>query len=502
MAQFSPGFGEQFEDAFGLRRQIRSRSLAVLEPRPQRRVLLGHGAQLVGKGVHALSEGGEFLGHTVQGRGDGGIGRWRGHAGDYTLAARAGDGACMSPVLVLAPYVPHPLTHGGSIRTRILLEAIAEDHPVHFVAPVVDEVARENLAALASAVGLQAHPVAVPRHPKGGFVRKLRAWARGRSELLARRWGDTAAAEVAAIAEAVRPAAIVADSSFVFPVLPPIPAPLILHLHNLEGGVFARPGGKRSFAERVTRRFEARTITAIEARVLRRAAATITVSELDREGALALAKAAHIVTVPVSVDLARLVPLPPLPASPGPLRLLFVGTIDYPPNFEAIAELVEQHLPVLRAAFPGLVVRLVGRDDADRLGVFRGREGVEVVGTVDDVVPHYAVSHAVYLPIRTGGGTRGKIIEAWALGRPVLATAVGAEALAGEEGVHWRRFETPADGVRALREVLAGAGPAMVRAGRELAEARYGHAAAVAALRAVVRAVTGAAEGGGARRRR
>jgi glycosyltransferase involved in cell wall biosynthesis len=41
-------------------------------------------------------------------------------------------------------------------------------------------------------------------------------------------------------------------------------------------------------------------------------------------------------------------------------------------------------------------------------------------------LPHYAQSHVVYLPIRSGGGTRIKILEAWALGRPVLATAVGA----------------------------------------------------------------------------
>ena len=397
----------------------------------------------------------------------------------------------MNPVLLLAPYVPHPPTHGGSIRTRLLIEAVAADHHVHLVVPVTGDDDRHNLAELAARLALTAHPVAVPKDPRPGFGNKLRAWCRWRSELLGRRWGHDAAAAVAAIARDVRPVAIVADSSFVFPVVPPGPAPLVLHLHNLEGGVFARATGQhRPLSERLTRWFESRTITAEEGRRLRAARATITVSDLDREGALRMAPAADVVCVPVSVDLDRVPLLPPLPTTPGPLRLLFVGTIDYPPNFEAIAELVTQHLPVLRASFPGLVVRLVGRDDADRLAVFRGVPGVEVVGTVPEVRPHYEASHAIYLPIRTGGGTRGKIIEAWAFGRPVLSTAVGAEALAGVEGQHWRRFETPQQGVAALHEVLGGLGATMVQNGRALAEARYTHPAAFAALRAVVRGVT------------
>ncbi|MGB3969756.1 MAG: glycosyltransferase, partial [Planctomycetota bacterium] len=295
----------------------------------------------------------------------------------------------------------------------------------------------------------------------------------------------------AALAAKLRPAAIVADSSFVLPVLPPCTAPLVLHLHNLEGGVFARPGAtRRPLTERLTRYFEARTITGAEARMLGAAALAITVSDLDRTAALALAPGVRAVTVPVTVDLDRLPLLPPAPASSVPIRVLFVGTIDYPPNFEAVEELVTQHLPVLRAAFPGLVARLVGRDDAGRLAVFRGCEGVEVIGTVDDVKPHYAVAHAVYLPIRTGGGTRGKIIEAWALGRPVLATAIAAEALAGVEGRHWRRFETPLQGAQELREVLGGGAAELVRAGRALAVEQYRHPVAFAALRAAVQSVT------------
>ena len=86
-------------------------------------------------------------------------------------------------------------------------------------------------------------------------------------------------------------------------------------------GLGARSGAtRRSWSDRLTRRFEARAITATERKVLRRARATITVSDLDREGALALAPGANVVTVPVSVDLAHLRLLPPRPV-PVPPRV-------------------------------------------------------------------------------------------------------------------------------------------------------------------------------------
>ncbi len=396
----------------------------------------------------------------------------------------------MSTILVLAPYVPHPPTHGGSMRSRVLLEALCADHEVHLVVPIGGPQPRLAAQALARALPLQVHEAPVPAEPRPDFARKLLSWARGRSELLQRRWGERAGPVIAGLAAKVRPDLLVADSTFVWPVVPRASAPLLLHLHNLESSVFARgDASQRSFAERLTRQFEARTIAAAEREAIQRAALTITVSEVDRDLALAMVASANVVSVPNSIDLARLPLLSPPPA--GPLRLLFVGTLDYPPNHEAVVELVTQHVPELRRAFPGLVVRIVGRDDAGRLAEFAGVEGVEAVGPVDDLLPHYECSHAVYLPIRSGGGTRIKILEAWAYGRPVLSTGIGAEALAGKEGEHWRRFESPGQGVDVLREVVGGQGPLLVAAARVLVEARYSNAAAILRLREVVGGMVG-----------
>ncbi|MCA8954201.1 MAG: glycosyltransferase [Planctomycetes bacterium] len=391
-------------------------------------------------------------------------------------------------ILVLAPYVPHPPQNGGRIRSRVLLDALA-GHDVHLVAPVVDDNERARARELAGELGLTFHELAAA--PAGGLGppavgRKLAHWARGRSELFARRWGERSAGAVRGLFAELDPDLVVADSSFVLPLLPAGRVPLLLFLHNLESDIFARPDTQRRGAsERWSRRFEAFGMAREERRALRRAALTVTVSERDAALVRALAGDVAVAIVPNSVDLDRL-PLQPR-ANVGPPRLLFVGGLDYPPNREAVAELVERHLPALRAAHPGLTVRLVGRDDAGFARALAARTaGIEACGLVDDVLPHYRQSDAAYLPIRSGGGTRIKILEAWAVGLPVVATAVAAEGLGAVDDVQLRTFDSVAQGVEALGAVLGGQGAALAASARTFVEQRYSHAAAIAALRTAI----------------
>lgn len=390
----------------------------------------------------------------------------------------------MSTILVLGPYVPHPATHGGSIRSRVLLQALAQDHTVHLAAAVASDQDRGNAAALACELGITVHPLPAHVAPRANLLRKLGWWSRGGSELLHRRWRTGAQHTVHALRQRLRPDLLVLDSTFVLPIWDHTGAAL-LHLHNLEHAMFARADGtQRRFTDRATRGIEAGAIRRAERRALAQARLAVTVSEDDRRIARELCPSARVEVVPNSVDLDRL-PLQS-PAPPGPPRLLYVGGLDYPPNLEAVTELVERHLPGLRAAFPGLCVRLVGRDPAGIAARWRGRDGVEIVGPADDLLPHYRASHAAYLPIRSGGGTRIKILEAWALGLPVLTTAVGCEGLPADDGVHLRRFDSPEQGLAALRSVLAGQAATLRAAGRALVEEHYAHRAVVSRLRAVV----------------
>lgn len=114
-----------------------------------------------------------------------------------------------------------------------------------------------------------------------------------------------------------------------------------------------------------------------------------------------------------------------------PFTFLFVGSLRYYPNSEGVIHFCEKVLPLLRGkACASFVVTVVGdgisRKDAGRLS--RIKE-VNLTGPVQDVGPYYRNAHCVLVPIRAGGGTRIKALEAFAYRRPVLSTTIGVEGI-------------------------------------------------------------------------
>jgi glycosyltransferase involved in cell wall biosynthesis len=128
-----------------------------------------------------------------------------------------------------------------------------------------------------------------------------------------------------------------------------------------------------------------------------------------------------------------------LPAAParetGRARVLFVGTLNYFPNEDAVIWLADDILPRIRALTGRLVeLDVVGRGPSEALRRLGDRELVRVHADVADVAPFYAAADVVVAPVRAGGGTRIKLLEAFAAGVPVVATAIGAEGLDVEPG--------------------------------------------------------------------
>jgi glycosyltransferase involved in cell wall biosynthesis len=137
--------------------------------------------------------------------------------------------------------------------------------------------------------------------------------------------------------------------------------------------------------------------------------------------------------VPNGVDTATLRPLPEAAAGK---RLIFVGHLRYPPNIDAVRFLARNILPALRARIPEVRLTVVGESAPRVVGEFSGRDDIDLVGRVPSPLPFYQDAHVAVVPLRAGGGTRLKILEAMALGRPVVSTPLGCEGLAVENGKH------------------------------------------------------------------
>jgi glycosyltransferase involved in cell wall biosynthesis len=205
-----------------------------------------------------------------------------------------------------------------------------------------------------------------------------------------------------------------------------------------------------------------------ETALARRAAAVVAVS--DDEAALLrrMAPATPVVVAPNGVDPGALALTPPGDAA------LFVGLLSYAPNRDAMTWFAREVLPHLGPAGPEVLV--AGRDPGAELAALAAAAPrLRLLGFVPDLAPLYARAGVFVNPMRGGGGTRLKMLEAMAAGKAIVSTTIGAEGLAltpGRDVVVADRAPEFAAAVRALLTDPAGAAR-LGRAARALVEARY-----------------------------
>lgn len=123
--------------------------------------------------------------------------------------------------------------------------------------------------------------------------------------------------------------------------------------------------------------------------------------------------------------------------------LCFTGAMDYAPNAEGITWFMQAVYPLLRQQIGDFRLRIVGLNPGPEIQALAQFPGVEVTGGVPDIRPAYAACDVYIAPIRIGGGTRLKILEAMAMGKPVVSTPTGAQGLGLSEGRQVRFAESP-----------------------------------------------------------
>ncbi len=214
----------------------------------------------------------------------------------------------------------------------------------------------------------------------------------------------------------------------------------------------------------------------LEDRILRQADEVLVCSAQDKQTLLARhAKGAGVRVLPNTVELVDKPVLSP-PEQSACHELLFLGAMNYPPNADGACHLVEDILPRLPAEFAGAVhLSVVGFKPSSRVQALAASGRVTVTGGVADTRPYYQRARMALVPLRFGGGTRIKILEAMALGRPVVATSLGAEGLDVVDGEHILLADSPETFARAIVRLLSDPELAaqLARNGRALVERHY-----------------------------
>jgi glycosyltransferase involved in cell wall biosynthesis len=342
-------------------------------------------------------------------------------------------------VAVLDEELPFPLTSGKRIRTFNLLARLARTHRVtvlcHANASRAEQSAAEHACRDA---GIETVVVNRTVPPKSGPV----FYARLAGNLLSPlpySVSSHASAELAAAARAFAEANPVdvwhcewtPYAQVLLDALGPrlSEAPWCVMAHNVESLIwrrYAETAGnpvKKWYIRQQLRKFER-----FERWAYSHATAPIAVSREDAGLMRAEFGAArvHVVDNGVDVDFFR----PQRDVDRDPARMLFMGSLDWRPNQDAAVQLFTQVLPKVRAAVPSATAVVIGRRPPEWLcELAANTPGAELCADVPDVRPFLARCGFLVVPLRIGGGSRLKILEALAAGTPVVSTRVGAEGL-------------------------------------------------------------------------
>jgi polysaccharide biosynthesis protein PslH len=240
--------------------------------------------------------------------------------------------------------------------------------------------------------------------------------------------------------------------------------------HNIESELMSRyVESAPTVAHKLYGRLTARRLGTLENEILKTAFGHLVCSDREKEQLRKIAPEARIATIENGVDTAAF-----SASSIGDVRkkLVFVGSMSYHANVEAAVWFTREIWPSIHHKFPEWKLVLVGSNPAPPVQALRG-ESVEVTGTVPSVAPYYEDALAAIVPLRTGGGTRLKILEAMAAGVPVISTTLGAEGLAVCPGEDILIADREGDWIEALGSLSGDRWSSLASSGRRLVESRY-----------------------------
>ena len=375
----------------------------------------------------------------------------------------------MKPLVYsVLPRPPHPTRDGLAIRNYHLLAAISREFRVRaFV-----------LAAPARGAGeypAQVEVEEIPRH--GGGLGRAAALAgslvSGEAFPVLLYRSAAMAERLRAAVDRERPAWIVAHSYHVaqHAFAPGVPA--WVDFHNVDSEIWVRLGEEGTGAGALAARWQAPRVARAESRIVENAAGVSCVSDRDAR-ALRRAGAKAPVEVPNGVDLERYL----FRAQPPPGQtIFFVGDLSWPPNADGIAWFCEEIWPLVARLAPEARVEILGRGAGGRLSRLLRNPPVRVSfdGEGADTRPYWARAGVAIVPLKAGGGTRLKILEAAACGVPVVSTRVGAEGLSFEPGSEILLADEPEEFATTVARLLSDPDSrrALAAAARRRVEAFY-----------------------------
>ena len=228
--------------------------------------------------------------------------------------------------------------------------------------------------------------------------------------------------------------------------------PLVCVHHNVESALLRRRAvTTRGLAGRYIA-LQARLTEMEERRWCPAISLNVAVSDADRQAFERIAPTARFIVIPNGVDTQTF-----QSTDASQEGIVFVGGYSWQPNRDAMEHFCSEVLPRLRAQGIRANVTWVGRAPDAVKREYAKRYGVHLTGYVNDIRPVVQGAACYVAPLRAGGGTRLKILDAWAMGKAVVSTTVGCEGLDARDGENILVRDAPEDFADAVEAVLTDA---------------------------------------------
>ena len=388
----------------------------------------------------------------------------------------------MPRLLLLAHRIPFPPDKGEKLRAYHFIAHLAGRFDVRLGCLVDDPADWDGVAALRRLCGEVGAFGITRRRQRAKALLRARP---GRSLMLdyyrsaeLHRWTRTQLA-------GGMDAALVYTAAMA-PYVLGVGLPTVLDMVDVDSEKWAMYARRDGGPMRLLWQREARNLLRFERRAAAASAATLFVSQREAARFAELAPAARekIYWVENGVDLEAFSPLRPWPnpfPDPGP-HLVFTGHMDYWPNVDAVEWFATEVMPRLRTRQPAPQFWIVGANPSDPVKRLAGLPDVHVTERVPQVQPYMAHAAVCVGPLRMARGIQNKVLEAMAMGRPVVASPQAFEGVRAESGKHLLVAEGAEQTARAVAAVLDGEYPTLGDAARRAMEQGYSWSATLRRL--------------------
>lgn len=331
-------------------------------------------------------------------------------------------------ILFLSTWFPYPPDQGSKIRAHYLLKSLAEHHEVALASYEDVELKPEWRQRIEQ---MCARVFTLPRKPfASNRIKRWLGWLSPKPSAVVGMYSVEMAELVQHAAKEWNPEVVVALTFVTAPYALMTPSALkVVDIDNYMARMLMETISMADSTVGKLRRWLAYyKFLQYEKSLYPKFDLCMAVTSADKELVIRDLKLApkQVVVVPNGVDTSW---YQPVAAAMEPDTLIFNGALTYQANFDAMEYFLRGIFPLIINRFPKIRLKITGRTDGVKLSELKLNDHVELTGYVEDIRPVVASSAVCVAPLRIGGGTRLKILEAMALGVPVVSTTKGAEGL-------------------------------------------------------------------------